>query len=66
MPSLQKIESQVASLSETELRQFRSWFEEFDAQNWDRTLATDISNGKLDSHAAEALAHYGAGKCKPL
>lgn len=66
MPSLQRIESQIAALPEQELRQFRSWYDEFDAQRWDRTLTTDISNGKLDSLAAEALAHYGSGQCKPL
>lgn len=66
MPSLQRIESQIAALPELELRQFRSWFDEFDAQRWDHTLATDINNGKLDSLAAVALAHYGAGQCKPL
>ena len=36
MPSLQQIELEVAALPELELRQFRSWFDEFDAQNWDR------------------------------
>jgi hypothetical protein len=66
MPSLQRIESQIASLPEPQLRQFRAWFNEFDARNWDISLAADISNGKLDSLAAEALAHYGAGQCKPL
>jgi hypothetical protein len=66
MPSLQRIESQVAALPEAELRKFRSWFDEFDAQLWNRTLAADINNGKLDSLAAEALAHYGTGQCKPL
>lgn len=58
MPSLKKIESEVAALPEPELRQFRSWFDEFDAQNWDRSLTADINNGKLDSLAAEALVHY--------
>ena len=66
MPSLQRIESQIASLPEPELRQFRSWFDEFDAQRWDHSLAADIGSGKLDSLAAEALAHYGTGQCKPL
>ena len=66
MPSLQRIESQVAALPETELRGFRSWFDEFDAKRWDHDLAVDIQNGKLDSLAAEALAHYSAGQCKPL
>ncbi|MBI5483614.1 MAG: hypothetical protein HY888_04020 [Deltaproteobacteria bacterium] len=66
MPSLQRIESQVASLPEPELRKFRSWFNEFDAQRWDHSLTADIDNGKLDSLAAEALAQYGSGQCKPL
>jgi hypothetical protein len=66
MPSLQRIKSQVASLPEPELRQFRTWFDEFDAQRWDHSLTADIGSGKLESLAAETLAHYGAGHCKPL
>jgi hypothetical protein len=66
MPSLQRIESQIAALPETELRQFRAWFDEFDAQRWDNAIATDTKNGTLDSLAAEAIAHYGAGTCKLL
>ena len=66
MPSLQRIESQVAALPETDLRQFRTWFDQFDAQRWDQTLTADINNGKLDALAAEALAQYGSGRCKPL
>ena len=66
MPSLQRIESQVASLPEEELRKFRSWFDEFDALRWDLSLAQDIGSGKLDSLAEEVLAQYCAGQCKPL
>lgn len=66
MPQLQRIESEIAALPESELRQFRSWFDEFDADRWDRSLAVDIADGKLDILAKEALAHYSAGKCKPL
>jgi hypothetical protein len=66
MPSLQRLESQVAALPESELRQFRSWFDDFDAQRWDQLLAADINCGKLDEFAHEALAHYAAGQCKPL
>ena len=65
MPSLQRIESQIAELPEAELRKFRSWFDEFDAQHWDTSLAADVENGKLDSLAAEALSQYASGKCKP-
>ncbi len=66
MPSLQRLESQVAALPESELRQFRSWFDEFDAQQWDQRLSADINCGKLDEFAREALTHYATGLCKPL
>lgn len=66
MPSLNRLESQIASLPEPQLRQFRTWFNDFDAKKWDLDLATDIQEGTLDSLAAEALAHYGAGRCKTL
>jgi len=66
MPSLQRIESQIAELPEPEFRKFRTWFDEFDAQRWEISLAADSNNGKLDSLAAEALSQYAAGKCKTL
>ncbi len=65
-PLVEKIEEEVAALSDDELRSFRSWFVEFDAANWDRQFASDATNGRLDELAAEALAHYGSGKAKPL
>ena len=66
MPSLQRIENQVSSLPEEELRKFRSWFDEFDAQRLDSVIVSDVNNGKLDSLAAEALAQYSTGQCKTL
>ena len=66
MTFLQRIESQVSTLPESELREFRSWFDKFDAERWDSSLAADIGDGKLDSLATEALANYASGRCKPL
>jgi hypothetical protein len=66
MPSLQRIESEIAALPEQELRQFSKWFARFEADRWDRKLADDIAAGKLDTMANEALVQYTAGKCKPL
>lgn len=66
MPSLKRIEAEVASLPDQELRKFSQWFAEFEAQRWDRSLETDIASGKLDNLAAEALSQYASGKCKPL
>ncbi len=66
MAQLKCIEADIAALPEIELRRFRSWFDTFDAKRWDQEIGADITDGKLDSLAAEALAEYGAGKCKPL
>ena len=44
----------------------RSLAEEGMDDRWDSSLQADIDSGKLDTLAAEALAEYGSGKCKPL
>ncbi len=64
--AVKKIEEEVAALSETDLRDFRTWFADFDAARWDAQLSRDVQTGKLDGLAAEALEQYGKGKCKPL
>jgi hypothetical protein len=64
--AVKKIEEEVATLSETELRDFRIWFAEFDSARWDAQLTHDVKTGKLDGLAAEAFEQYGKGRCKPL
>jgi hypothetical protein len=66
MTPVQQIASQITALPEPDMRQFRKWFDQFDAQNWEKAIDNDVVSGKLDSLAAEALAQYSAGKCKPL
>lgn len=66
MAQLQRIEAEVAALPDDELRRFRSWFDAFDAKRWDSEIVSDSAGGKLDTLATEALAEYGAGKCKPV
>lgn len=66
MQTINPIESEVIALPEQEPRQFRFWFDEFDAQNRDRTLTADINNGKIDSLTGETLAQYGANQYKKI
>ncbi|MBU5638670.1 hypothetical protein KOM00_18235 [Geomonas sp. Red69] len=66
MLSLKKLEAEVASLPDKELRKFSQWFAQYEAERWDRALQADISSGKLDHLADEALAQFASGKCKPL
>ena len=63
---VETIERQVERLPEEQLKQFRSWYERFDSQNWDKTIEADIRSGKLDSLAKMAIADHKAGRSKPL
>ncbi|AHG93414.1 hypothetical protein J421_5879 (plasmid) [Gemmatirosa kalamazoonensis] len=66
MTKVEKLERDVAALSETELAEFRRWYAEFDAAVWDRRLAADVAAGALDRFADEALAEHRAGRSRPI
>ena len=66
MSKVENIEQEVEALSPTELRAFRRWFLDFDAQVWDRQIEEDVRKGRLDKLADEALAAHRAGKSKQL
>jgi hypothetical protein len=56
MTTVEDIEKAVEQLTPRELARFRAWFEAFDAEQFDAAIERDISAGKLDAHADEALA----------
>ena len=66
MTLVQSLEEEVKRLSPTELRTFRDWFMEWDADAWDHQIEQDAQTGKLDALAAEALAEYHSGKCTEI
>lgn len=63
MSTVEELEAAVQRLSPDERAAFRAWFAEFDAQEWDRQLESDIAAGRLDWLAAEALTDLQAGRC---
>jgi hypothetical protein len=63
---IHEIEQAIRELSPKDLARFRQWFEEFDAQNWDKQFETDAKAGKLDKIAEQALREYRAGEAKDL
>lgn len=63
MSTVQEIEDAVRQLSAEQRAAFRTWFADFDAEEWDRQLEGDVAAGKLDWLAAEALADRQAGRC---
>ena len=66
MTNVEKLERDVAALSEAELAEFRRWYAEFDAAVWDRRLAADAAAGALDRFADEAIAEHRAGRSRPI
>jgi hypothetical protein len=66
MATVQSIEQAVSQLSLEELARFRDWFDEFDAELWDRQIEADAESGKLDGLAEQALADLNADKCREL
>lgn len=62
MADLERIESEIRSLSGGEFSRFRVWFEEYDWNTWDRQLENDVTEGKLDSLADAALSEHEAGR----
>jgi hypothetical protein len=66
MNPVEKIESQIAALSSTDLAALRKWFAEFDASAWDRQFEADVKAGRLDRLAADALRDHAVGQSKEL
>jgi hypothetical protein len=63
---VESIEQQVASLKPDELAVFRAWFSTFDSDAWDKQIAADANDGRLDALAAAALDEHRQGKTKEL
>ena len=66
MGTIPEIENAVRRLSPSQLSKFRKWFQDFDAENWDRELETDVRALRLDALAKEALKDLREGRCKEL
>ncbi len=66
MTRVELIEKEVATLSKDELREFRRWFAEFDAEAWDRQIEEDVRSGRLDAVMDEAAKAFDAGELTDL
>jgi hypothetical protein len=66
MSTVAEIEAAVIKLSNEELAAFRDWFNEFDADAWDRRFEKDALSGRLDALGEEALQDLREGRCTDL
>lgn len=62
MRSAKDIERAIESLPNSELKEFRAWFAEYDAEVWNSKIEEDTLSGKLDRLGKAALcAHRNKG-----
>ena len=66
MSQVEMLEQTVKQLSPGERADFRSWFIEFDAAEWDRQIEMDSETGKLDRLVQSAVEEHKAGKTKRI
>ena len=63
MSTVQELEEAVRRLSSEEKAAFRSWYAQYDADEWDRQFEADVAAGRLDWLAQEARSDRSAGRC---
>ena len=66
MTSVEDIEKAVAELAPDQLARFRTWFDEFEAERFDRRIERDANSGKLDRLAEQALSDFRAGRAREI
>ena len=66
MTKVEKLENEVQRLNPEELSAFRDWFRRYDSDEWDKEIERDVSAGRLDKLAEEAIAAHKAGKTREL
>lgn len=66
MSTIQEIQEAILHLTLNDLANFRRWFEEFDAKEWDSQFENDAASGKLDMVANKAIDDFRAGKFKEI
>ena len=64
MARVEELANQVQRLNRDELAAFRDWFRKYDSDEWDKEIEEDVSAGKLDKLANEAIAEHKAGRTK--
>jgi len=66
MTKVEKLENEVQRLNPDELAAFRDWFRRYDSDEWDKEIERDVSAGRLDKLAEEAIAAHKAGRTREI
>jgi hypothetical protein len=63
---VQEITEQLRTLSGAELRELRTWLDQYDDQAWDQQFEAEVAAGEWDARAEKALADHREGKSTTL
>ena len=66
MATVKELENAITNLSPEDYKELRNWFEEYEAEQWDKQFEKDVRSGKLDTRAKEAIQAYKNGNCSDL
>lgn len=66
MKTIKELKKAISQLPPEKLSEFRSWYDKFDAKQWDAEFTNDVKAGKLDTLANEAIEDYKRGNFKEL
>ena len=66
MNKVRDIQSAMKNLSKEDKVALREWFEQFDAEEWDKQFEEDAKSGKLDDLGNQAIADFRSGKSREL
>ena len=64
--SIEDLEKAVAGLPPDQYAEFRTWFEAFEADRFDRKIERDAQAGKLDRLADQAIDDLRKGRAREL
>ena len=63
---LENLEKAITELNPVELKEFASWFMDYDQTIWEREIEEDAKSGRLDFLRDEAHTERKSGKLKDL
>jgi len=66
MATITEVKETIKKLPDEDFNEFADWFEKLEEERWDKELAKDIAEGRLDDLANEAINEYKSGKCTEL
>ncbi|MEO5360036.1 MAG: hypothetical protein H7843_06250 [Nitrospirota bacterium] len=66
METLNDIEKAITTLTADELAKLRDWFDEFDANIWDRQFVEDAKSDRLKQVTDIAVLEFKQGRYKKI